>query len=514
VYELGVRPTEVRDRVKKAIEAAWSLAEEEALDPNNSDPSDQDLEVKKVRDDLRPLLRHLGLQDELRELDEAWGEDGAAGLQRNYADKLPAAWHYCAILDVLPSILTAVDLKLGDASTDAPLPSVPETSPVPAGAIGPPDPGQRLILTARNFYGLRDLRFAPSGVSLLVGPNGAGKTTTLLLLKLLRAALDRGLPEAITLVLNGAQGLEHRDAADDELVEIGVQLDELRWVLRLRASGATVDSATEFLHEGDREIFRRDALGNFTHGERKLHADNRLGLRAILDSQVRDPAVERMVACLRGFTVFHDPDLYALRAGSNVAHTAHLASRGTNAITMLRAWQNRRPDKRRHQLVLNGLREAFPGLIEDFDFIEAGNTLAARMYRPGHEQPEPLRNEANGVLAMLVLLCDLAAADDGGLVAIDEPETALHPYAIQTFVRYAEAEARKRGLRIVLSTHSPVLLDAFAGTPERVYVLDGHTWPAPIPLHQLKNPEWLRQFRLGELYTDGHFGSNDDHGRT
>lgn len=112
---------------------------------------------------------------------------------------------------------------------------------------------------------------------------------------------------------------------------------------------------------------------------------------------------------------------------------------------------------------------------------------------------------------MLVLLCDLAAADDGGLVAIDEPETALHPYAIQTFVRYAEGEARKRGLRVVLSTHSPVLLDAFIGAPGRVYVLDGHTWPGPTPLDQLKNPEWLRQFRLGELYADGQFGSNDDH---
>lgn len=383
MYELCVRATEVRDRVREAVKAAWSFAEYEALDPNGSDPADQDLEVKIAREDLRPLLRHLGLQDELRELDEAWGGDGAAGLRRIHAGTPDIDWFYCAILDVMGQVLTRIDLKLAEAGADVPLPSAPEITPVSAEAIGPPDPSQSFTLTARNFYGLRDLRFAPTGVSLLVGPNGAGKTTTLLLLKLLRAALDRGLPEAIALVLGGAQGLKHRDATDDETVEVGVQLDELRWVLRLRA---TVDFAMEeSLHEGEREVFRRDALGNFTHGERRLHADNRLGLRAILDSQVDDPAVERMVACLRGFTVFHDPDLYALRAGSNVAHAAHLDSRGTNAITMLRAWQQRRPDRRRHQLVLNGLREAFPSLIEDLDFSEAGNTLAARMYRPGRE---------------------------------------------------------------------------------------------------------------------------------
>jgi predicted ATPase len=344
-----------------------------------------------------------------------------------------------------------------------------------------------------------------------VGANGAGKTTTLLLLKLLRAALDRGLPEAVGVVLGGTHGLKHRDATEDEPIEIGVQLDELRWAIQLRPDGATVDHLTEeSLHDDEREVFRRDALGNFFHGERQLRSDNRLGLRAVLDSQIDDPAVSRMVACLRSITVFHDPDLHALRGGSSTALSTQLLSRGHNAITMLRAWHQRRPERHRYEFVLTGLRAAFPGLIEDLDFVEAGSTLAARVYRPGREAPEPLRNEANGVLSMLVLLCNLAAADEGGIVAIDEPEAALHPFAIRTFARFAERSARKRGLRVILATHSPVLLDAFDGSPERIYVLDRNTWPGPTPLTELENPDWLRQFRLGELFADGELGSNDD----
>jgi predicted ATPase len=98
------------------------------------------------------------------------------------------------------------------------------------------------------------------------------------------------------------------------------------------------------------------------------------------------------------------------------------------------------------------------------------------------------------------------------VVAIDEPEDALHPFAIRTLARFAERLARKRHLRVILATHSPVLLDAFNDTPERVHVLDRNIWPGPTPLTELKNPDWLRQFRLGELYADGELGSNDDHG--
>lgn len=504
----SVRVSELREQIREAIRSAWSNAERETY-PDEHDPGLQDFDVEAARSALRPLLRHLGLVDELRELDEAWG-DGTAGLRRVVLRHPNVDLVHCAILPTMDEILTRVDLVLAEREHVPDL-APTELAPLPA-ASGPSlEPNQTLTITARNFYGLRDFSFAPTGVTVLVGPNGAGKTTVLLLLEFLRTALDRGLPDALTSVLGGARGLKHRDASEDDTVDITVSREELRWLLRLQVGGeGGLMIVEESLHEGSREVFRRDALGALVHRERLLQGDRRLGLRAILDSQVHDAAVEQMVACLRGVSVYLDPDLHALREGSNTSHMTRLARRGTNALTMLRAWQQRRPDRGRHALVLQGLREAFPRLIEDLDFVEAGSTLAARVYRPGREQPEPLRNEANGVISMLVLLCDLAAADEGDLVAIDEPETALHPYAIRTFVRYANDQARKRGVRVVLSTHSPALLDEFNAAPERVFVLDGQSWPGPRALVELKNPDWIRRFKLGELYGDGVMGSNDD----
>lgn len=371
----------------------------------------------------------------------------------------------------------------------------------------------RFTLTIKNLRAVRALRWSPSGACLLIGANGAGKTTVLLTLALLRTALERGLPEAIAVVLGGSHGLKHHDAADDEAIELGVELDDLHWWLRLHIRGWSGEAITEeTLSAGGLEVFHRDALGRLRFGAHQIASDRRLGLRMALDSAVQDSAlvdpVKRMAGFIRSLSVYLDPDLTALRGGSATTETHALRSRGQNALTMLRAWHQQRPERARHDFVLSGLRAAFPRLIEDIDFVEAGNTLAARIYRPGRETPAPLGTEANGLLSMLVSLCDLAAANEGGVVAIDEPENALHPYAIRAFARRAEAVARQKNVTVILSTHSPVLLDHFNAEPASVFVLDPDARPGPTRLTELANPEWLQQFRLGELYADGEIGSN------
>jgi predicted ATPase len=365
-------------------------------------------------------------------------------------------------------------------------------------------------LTIDNLRGLRHVRWSPRGLCLLVGANGAGKSTLLLALKLLRVALDRGLPEATTLVLGGSQGLKHLEAADDEAVRLGVELGALRWQLSLRPRGPTVDYlAEEALYDGDQLIYQRDGLGGFAVLGERWVTDERLGLRAVLDAQRGIPQVDVLAAFLRGIAVYHDADLYGLRSvGSNTSQTKALHSRGSNALTMLRLWQQQRPDRHRYQLVLDGLAAAFPGLIADLDFQEAGSTLVARVYRPGSEAPTPLSNEANGLIALLIDLCCLAAAEPGAVVALDEVGNALHPYATRVLARLAAQLARQRGLTLIFATHNTVLIDQLSDRPEDVFVLQANVWPGPTALTALRSRQWLEQFRLGELYADGELGSN------
>jgi predicted ATPase len=106
------------------------------------------------------------------------------------------------------------------------------------------------------------------------------------------------------------------------------------------------------------------------------------------------------------------------------------------------------------------------------------------------------------------------------VVAIDEPENSLHPYALRAFLRRTSRWARQHKLTVLLATHSTVLLDEL--TPEQVYVMKGT--PVPTRLDQLCNSDWLKtfqfklennqyhlsDFKLGDLYEHGELGSNED----
>ena len=146
------------------------------------------------------------------------------------------------------------------------------------------------------------------------------------------------------------------------------------------------------------------------------------------------------------------------------------------------------------------------------DFVEAGNTLVTRIYRAGKETPSALSDEANGVLQLLILLCEVASAENESIIAIDEPENSLHPYALRAFLRRTTQWAKKHNLTVLLATHSTVLLDELTGSPEQVYVMkpSENNEQMPSRLDQLCNRDWLEGFKLGDLYEQGEIGSNED----
>lgn len=77
----------------------------------------------------------------------------------------------------------------------------------------------------------------------------------------------------------------------------------------------------------------------------------------------------------------------------------------------------------------------------------------------------PANLAGDGVPAMLTLAFRLAEARSGSLFLIEEPETCLHPAAIQQ-VAAALAVAARRGAQVVLTTHSLELIDALVAVPD------------------------------------------------
>jgi len=377
-----------------------------------------------------------------------------------------------------------------------------------------PHQSPQFRLHVRNLRALRQVAWAPSQLSVVIGANGTGKTTLLLVLKLLRVAYERGLPEAVTQVLGGSSNLKTWGANEADPIEIGIDIGTTSWRVYLVPREGTADYQTnEFLSDQGQKIFFRDALGTFSYaGEQIEPSGSKLGLRTLMDRGVYEPALRKMASFLQSVAVYHDPDLWTLRHyGSNASEDRILHSRGGNVLTLLRRWHQDLTNRHRYRFVVEGLSAAFPNIIKYLDFVEAGNTLTARTYRPGQELPGPLASEANGVLQLLVLFCNVASAEDESVIAIDEPENSLHPYALRAFLRRTNLWARQHNLTVLLATHSTVILDELTASPEQVYVMTNEPEETlPIRLDELCNREWLEGFKLGDLYEQGEIGSNQD----
>jgi predicted ATPase len=338
----------------------------------------------------------------------------------------------------------------------------------------------------------------------------------LLVLRLLRQAYDRGLAEAVRSVLGGSHNMRSWGTPDEDSVEIGLQLGAVRWRVSLNSREGSVEATSEeSLSNDGSEVFHRNALGVLRHGDQLVRTDDgKTALRGLVDKGAIDPPLRTVAAFLQKVAIYHDPDLMSLRKqGSDASDDQLLRARGENVLAVLRRWSQDRSQQYRYDFVRSGMAAAFPHNFSDIDFQQVGNTLNARIYRPGSEQPSWLTDEATGLLQMLVLLCSVAASDDGGVVAIDEPENGLHPYALRAFLRKARQWANQHHVTVLLATHSIVLLDEFSATPGEVFVMkaaETENSGIPTALDELCNPNWLAGFKLGALYEQGEIGSNED----
>jgi predicted ATPase len=165
---------------------------------------------------------------------------------------------------------------------------------------------------------------------------------------------------------------------------------------------------------------------------------------------------------------------------------------------------------------MDHIQRAFPDQIEDLEFDTLGQAIMGRFYpahAPSPDDSLPVHLAADGLLTGLLHLTAVAGARPGSIVAFDEMENQLHPHAIRSILASMRERADEHDLTILLTTHSPVLMNEFKGHENQFFVLDRDARPSPTPLDELKDPDWLAHFALGDLYERMDFAapsSTDD----
>ncbi len=150
------------------------------------------------------------------------------------------------------------------------------------------------------------------------------------------------------------------------------------------------------------------------------------------------------------------------------------------------------------------------GFGEEYDRLvfqpAAAQQIQLAVQWKSSSQPHAGSDLSDGTLRFLFLLTVLSHPEPAALIAVDEPETGLHPSMLPVIAEYAEAASERT--QVVLTTHSPEFLDAFTGLSPHVTVC--HWEEGETHLYGLSSEtlgRWLEQYRLGHMFTRGDLES-------
>jgi predicted ATPase len=182
-------------------------------------------------------------------------------------------------------------------------------------------------------------------------------------------------------------------------------------------------------------------------------------------------------------------------------HEEKLRADGQNLISFLNTQYTEKRDFKTE--IDTAMRAAFGSNFEELVFTPAADQyIQMRVRWKDLEWPQPTGVLSDGTLRFLYLTAALASPNPPSLIAIDEPETGLHPSMFPIIAELA-ADAAER-TQVVLTTHSPEFLNAFDDTIPTVTVFDWHdgeTEMRKVSGDRLKY--WLEKYKLGELFRDG-----------
>ena len=152
--------------------------------------------------------------------------------------------------------------------------------------------------------------------------------------------------------------------------------------------------------------------------------------------------------------------------------------------------------------ILAGLKDLYDG-INDFDVSIEGGTV--QVFFTEGDFVIPATRLSDGTLRYLCLLAILCDPEPPPLICIEEPELGLHPDILPKLADLFKSASKRT--QLIVTTHSDILVDEMTDTPDAVVVCsksDGVTVMERLDPNSLT--EWLKTYRLGQLWTKGQIG--------
>lgn len=364
-------------------------------------------------------------------------------------------------------------------------------------------------LIVRNLLSIRELDITLDKINVLVGPNASGKSNIVRALQLIQS-LTQGAPQLPGYTyeaLHFAYNMYHEPIvvsiwSGDVNVSLSIGGEKyVEEVLRGRD--------VLLRHDGEGlSVNYRDRAGSLKGGPLPLYDTvgfmntrknvyrSVFSLKPPLDS---DPDLDKVFKLVRNIGVFSFVP-QSIRARSSIKEMPVVGYNGEHlARFLLELYLKRRKDFSRIESVLSDL----VGEVEEIVPSIEGEHVEIRIKVKGIEEPLPPQNISDGTLRLLALVTVLNAGYS--VVAIEEPENCIYPRLLEAFVDLA----RKSPSQVIITTHSPYLLDHFK--PEEVYLVSKRGLETVVTrLSDTKEVEAVKRFleeggTLGEAWYSGIF---------
>jgi predicted ATPase len=209
-------------------------------------------------------------------------------------------------------------------------------------------------------------------------------------------------------------------------------------------------------------------------------------------------------AQMAGWSVYHDFHTNrdaAIRLPAITRHEKRVQPDGQNLIPVLHTLYTGDRDFKKE--INAAMQAAFGDDFEELIFAPASDQrIQLRLRWKSLRREQSAADLSDGTLRFLFLLTVLSTPDPAPLIAIDEPETGLHPSMLPIVAEYAVEAAR--WTQVILTTHSPPFLDAFLTTVPVTTVArwnEGETELKQIAGEELEH--WMKEYSLGALHKSG-----------
>ncbi len=389
-----------------------------------------------------------------------------------------------------------------------------------------------LELTVKGFRSLKDVSWNPGALNVVIGPNGTGKSNLIRMLELISVSAQGRLSKYIQR-MGGMEPLVWDGISDSISFEfktspLAKERDEERESLTYRVLMARLGKGSSYRIENELlanyyRVLKNNHLEPFKFLERqKLFArifdENERTLIAPEESVVEEETLLSMAAGpftnnkyitqfqkeITKWSVYHDLHVNhdaVIRQPTITRPEKRVTPDGQNLISVLHTLYT--GDRNFKNAINMAMRAAFGNDFEELVFPPASDQRIQLRIRWKTLQREQSASElSDGTLRFLFLLTVLASPEPAPVIAIDEPETGLHPSMFPIIAEHS-MEATKRA-QVIFTTHSPQFLDAFANEKITTSVVkweNGETILKTLDKDSLKY--WLNEYSLGTLFNSG-----------